>query len=310
MTKPAVKPVKKKTKFPEDASDMTRYLLTHGVQPWNHGLSTDPTRAWLLDSKGNRVCKNMTAKSGYNFSHWGEKMFWLGWKTRLDRIGRIAQKARKAQQAFSKIVRAEIVRLLNGKTAVKVYNLIPYGEHYALTYVEIRYEAARIGAGDENGKEISWSSNNHLEFHNSANQTIANKDAMPWYQIIQCAGWNDIVKAWDTEFFEGRYLAFLFRMDMAKHRRYQVAYGTLLALIEEKLAILTDKYKVGDLVQMEIAGETHRYERVDPQTNRAYIKWSRISGNPVQNIDISGILEEDPHAPPVFKDTREHHDSI
>lgn len=286
----------KHTKPDYEPSAHERYMTRHKVQKHYFEVKLDPTLSYIVDDKGKRLAKNLVSSNrGYNHEH--ESLFWEGWYSRLDHVGEVVAKAYANAQKYHDYMIAELAKLVpNDESRRRVYYL--RGSHIAsarpmLHYFEIWRDYSQYGPyGKEREKQIIYSENDHLTF---GPQTSLDGECIKFANIVQYAGWNDIVNGWENGFPEGAHLLHIFNLNRTKWRRYHQAKSTLRRVLTAKLEVLAAQFKPGDLLEFTIAGKTYRYERKDERLGNDYKKWLEVTGKPIQKLDISGILPEDPY---------------
>lgn len=232
----------------------------------------DKTESYILSKKtGKHVLRNNILLSN--------TIIWKGWFTRLERVGEILAKAKENSVAYEKnILWPEINRLyaLRPKGAKTVTLHVPSVEMYYTLQPSNQF---RFNYPDTT-KDLSYSS------------TYGSKSFDP-KRCQTSSTWDTDYFDWENNFQLGENLHKMVRLSNSKFTRLGKARSVFQSILSSKLEVIHEKYLLGDIIEMEIAGTSYRFQKIDRYSrnkDNAYLNWMELSISPIIKVDISKVF--------------------
>jgi hypothetical protein len=255
----------------------SQYYAAHGINGWSElrDTHTDPTRSYLLNKKGKRLCRFVSDQVfGYNY---GDGTFvWMGWYTRLERVKAIMDKTRKQAQDFSENVLRPL--LLEGLKWRQIHHFSS-GRVCALTIHNDNrngwiYEDEGIPKPADN---LSWSNHNTSDVYDTRNGMKIEHQVLG--NLAQFPNWSQYEPIGNA-----------LRLSDTKWRRFHTAQRYFHRIISLKLEGIEKDYKANDIVEFFISGEKFRYKKLPRRERKDNEYWLQLPSCDPQTINVLDII--------------------
>jgi len=195
----------------------------------------------------------------------------------MDRVGNIMFRAKQSAENFSKnIVYPEVQRIyaMRPKGKVVLTLQVPSNQGY--------YTIHKNNSFYDDSKELTYSSgyNDSLLFNPT---------------MCQNSDWETEYFDWENNFQLGENFSKIAENSNSKWSRFHKAKGIFTYILSAKLEDVQEKYAIGDIIELNIAGIPYRFEKIDRKytqnrDNPNYLSWKELSIKPIVSADLSGII--------------------